>query len=148
MVSKLCCFLNDSANTVFGKRKQCRSFKSGSKPWFTKECDVKRDAFHDIKNKYSTDKSVENKNNLSAKSREYKRELNKSFRLYQEKCSEELRTHSKHDTKAFWRTIKKFSGSAKQNPPISIDTFHEYFKNLNDTNSDDDSSDVDLHQIC
>ena len=141
-------FLNKSANTVFGNRKQKKVLKTGNKPWFTKECDVKRDAFHEIKIKYNNDKSIENKNLLSAKSKEYKRELNKSFRLYQEKCSEELRSHSKHDTKAFWRTIKKYSGSTKRNPPIPIDTFYEYFKSLNDADDADDDNDVDLHQIC
>ena len=131
-----------------GNRKQKKVLKTGNKPWFTKVCDVKRDAFHEIKIKYNNDKRIENKNLLSAKSKKYKRELNKSFRLYQEKCSEELRSHSKHDTKAFWRTIKKYSGSTKRNPPIPIDTFYEYFKSLNDADDADDDNDVDLHQIC
>jgi hypothetical protein len=41
---------------------------SNSKPWFTKDCKTKRDAFHGVKNKYKTDKSDETKFLLKEKS--------------------------------------------------------------------------------
>ena len=87
---------------------------SNSKPWFTKDCKTKRDAFHGVKNKYKTDKSDVTKFVLTEKSKDFKRELNKSFRIYQEKCADELRSHSKVDTKSFWKTLKKFSGNSKK----------------------------------
>jgi hypothetical protein len=33
--------------------------------------------------------------------------------------------------KGFWKTLKKYSGNRKETPPVDIDTFFEYFKNLN-----------------
>jgi hypothetical protein len=87
---------------------------NNSKPWFTKDCKTKRDAFHGVKNKYKTDKSDETKFVLTEKSKDFKRELNKSFRIYQEKCADELRSHSKVDTKSFWKTWKKFSGNSQK----------------------------------
>ena len=50
--------------------------------------------------------------------------------------------HSKSNTKAFWKTFKKYSVHKNQNPPISIDTFYEYFKNLNDCEKDDADKDI------
>jgi hypothetical protein len=81
-----------------------------------KDCKTKRDAFHGVKNKYKTDKSDETKFVLKEKSKDFTRELNKRFRIYQEKCADELRSHSKTDTKSFWKTLKKVSGNSKRNP--------------------------------
>ena len=49
------------------------------KPWFNKECETKRDAFHEVKNRYtiySVDKSNEVKTLLKKRSKEYKKGLN------------------------------------------------------------------------
>ena len=121
----LCC---NTARTVFGtnsKTQHHNKKNSNSKPWFTKDCKTKRGAFHGVKNKYKTDKSDETTFLLKEKSKVFKREHHKSFRIYQEKCAGELGSHSKTDTKSFWETLKKFSGNSKRNPPIPIDTFYE-----------------------
>jgi hypothetical protein len=54
----------------------------------------------------------------------------------------------KTNPKAYWRTLKKFSGNDKQNPPISIDTLYEYFKNINNYEEDDDGIEIDHSSVC
>ena len=54
-----------------------------SKPWFNKECETKRDAFHEVKNRYtiySVDKSDEVKTLLKKRSKEYKKKLNLNYK--------------------------------------------------------------------
>jgi hypothetical protein len=58
------------------------------------------------------------------------------------------RYHCKTHPKAYWRTLKKFSGNDKQNPPISIDTLYVYFKTLNNSEKDDDDTEIDHSSVC
>jgi hypothetical protein len=60
---------------------------------------------------------------MNIKAKEYRKTLNTSYQKYKEKCASELRVLSKNDTKGFWKTLEKYS--------VDIDTFFEYFKNLN-----------------
>jgi hypothetical protein len=45
---------------------------------------------------------------------------------------------SKNDTKGFWKTLKKYS--------VDIDTFFEYFKNLNFC--EEEESDINIDEFC
>jgi hypothetical protein len=38
---------------------------------------------------------------------------------------------SKTNTKAFWKTVHKFSNRKKEDPSVEIETFYDYFKKLN-----------------
>ena len=60
-----------------------------------------------------------------------------SYRRYQEQNSEKLRSLSKNDTKEFWNTLNNFSGRKKENADIPIETFYDYFKNLNEDMRDE-----------
>ena len=55
-------------------------------------------------------------------------------------------TRSKNDTKGFWMTLKKYSGNRKETPPVDIDTFFEYFKNLNFC--EEEYSDINIDEVC
>ena len=71
LVNDLCNFMCNTASTVFGTNSENRHHNknnSNSKPWFTKDCKTKRDAFHGVKNKFKTDKSDETKFLLKEKS--------------------------------------------------------------------------------
>jgi hypothetical protein len=55
LVNDLCNFMCNTASTVFGTNSENRHHNknnSNSKPWFTKDCKTKRDAFHGVKNKF------------------------------------------------------------------------------------------------
>ena len=45
---------------------------------------------------------------------------------------------SKNDTNGFWKTLKKYS--------VDIDTFFEYFKNLNFC--EEEESDINIDEFC
>ena len=74
---------------------------------------------------------------LNSRAKEFKKTLNQSYSKYQEKCAAELRSQSKSDPKALWKVLNKHTGNKKENPPIPIDNFYEYFINLNQYDSDD-----------
>jgi hypothetical protein len=44
----------------------------------------------------------------------------------------------KNPSTSLLENLKKSSGNNKQNHPISMDTFYEYFKNLKNYEDDDD----------
>ena len=75
-----------------------------NKPWFNGECKVKRDEFHNDRKKYASSKTPENKILLNTRAKEYRLVLNANYKKYTEKCSDELRSLSKTNTKAFWKT--------------------------------------------
>ena len=104
VVIDLCTFIGNNATTVFGVNKTKRVFQTDNKPWFNKDCKEKRREFHEARNTYKANKTAEAKHTLNVKAKDYKKSLNQNFHEYQEKFVSELRTHSKHDTKAFWKT--------------------------------------------
>jgi hypothetical protein len=83
---------------------------------------------------------------MNIKAKEYRKTLNTSYQKYKEKCASELRALSKNDTKGFWKTLKKYSGNRKETPPVDIDTFFEYFKNLNFC--EEEYSDINIDEVC
>jgi hypothetical protein len=42
--------------------------------------------------------------------------------------------------------LKKYSGNTKETPPVDIDTFFEYFKNLN--YCEEEYSDINIDEVC
>jgi hypothetical protein len=42
--------------------------------------------------------------------------------------------------------LKKYSGNRKETPPVDIDTFFEYFKNLNFC--EEEESDINIDEVC
>ena len=121
----------DTASTVFGSigKKQVKT--DTEKPWFNRECKNKRDEFHRLRKIYRNIKTLENKTNMNRSARDYRKLLHNNYKKYQENCADELRSLSRSDTKAFWKTLHKFSNKQKVNPQVDIGTFYEYFKNLN-----------------
>ena len=103
-----------------------------NKPWFNGECKVKRGEFHNARKKYASSKIPENKILLNTRAKEYRLVLNANYKKYTEKCSDELRSLSKTNTKALWKTVHKFSiNRKKEDPFVEIETFYDYFKKLN-----------------
>ena len=102
LISDISSTFTSSADTVFGAREQVRrNYNNNNKPWFNKECKQKRDAFHKVQNKYRNNKTIETNTLLNSKAKEFRNELNKRYSLYQTKCANELRSHSKTNPKAY-----------------------------------------------
>jgi hypothetical protein len=68
---------------------------------------------------------------------------------YTEKCSDELRSLSKTNTKAFWKTVHKFSNRKKEDLSVEIETFYDYFKKLKAGDEDvNDHDEININEIC
>ena len=116
--------LLNAASSTFGQNQRRKKGNSvNNKPWFNGECKVKRDEFHNARKKYASSKTPENKILLKTRAKEYRLVLNANYQKYTEKCSDELRSLSKTNTKAFWKTVHKFSNRKKEDPSVEIETF-------------------------
>ena len=87
---------------------------------------------------------------MNKAAKEFRKTLHTNYKKQQEKCANELRSLSKNNTKGFWNTLHKFSNRKKENPSVDIDTFYEYFKNLNegDENMECNDDDIDINVVC
>jgi hypothetical protein len=103
--------------------------KGNNKPWFNGECKVKRDEFHNARKKYASSKTPENKTLLNTRAKEYGLVLSANYKKYTEKCSDELRSLFKTNTKAFWKTVHKFSNRKKKTRPLKLKLFMITSKN-------------------
>ena len=66
--------------------------------------------------------------------------MNSTFKKIQENIAAKLREASKSNTKKIWKILKNMNGCRKENVEIPIDT--EYFKNLNESDENDDEVDT------
>lgn len=116
------------------------------KPWFTKDCMVKRREYHKAKNVYSKYKSDDNRTNLKVKSKEYNRELRKNYQKYRDTLENDLKNANKRDPKMFWNILNNI-GKTKSETPIDlpIEEIYTYFKDLN---FNKDETDDDLFCDC
>ena len=72
-----------------------------------------------------------------------------SYRRYKGKKRGRLRSLSKNDTNEFWNTLSNFSGIRKENADIPIETFYDYFKNLNKEMQDENNEDdIVFNDMC
>ena len=87
-----------SSSYVFGiVNKKPRHRNSSNKPWYNANCKTKRMIFHRCRRIYGHVKNQVNKNAMKRASKEYKREMSKSFKEYQLKTATALREKSKKD---------------------------------------------------
>lgn len=136
--------LSQSATDIMGVKKPYlhKNRKNGNKPWFDKDCQSKRDAFHRIRLDYKINKDEVVKNSLLNASKDYKKQLNASYIKYQNKCADDLRNLNKSDPKSFWKMLNRYSNCKKDCPDVPLETFFEYFRDLN-ADETSDASDID-----
>jgi len=96
VVNNLCDLCSKSSSYVFGiVNKKPRYRNSSNKSWYNANCKTKRKIFHRCRRKYGHVKNQVNKNAMKRASKEYKREMSKSFKGYQLKTATALREKSK-----------------------------------------------------
>ena len=119
---------------AFFQEKQSTPYTSTKHtPWFDDECDVLRKLFYDELSKFRQDKTIENQSNLVRARANYKRLIRqKRFNFDKDKTSKLLELKYKN-AKEYWKLLKQAANLNNKNS-ISIDTFSEYFKSINDPN--------------
>jgi hypothetical protein len=104
------------------------------RPWFNKECHLRRKVFFKAKNKFNSNDTVENKDSLKVASKTYKTEIKKQYKLYHKKLHQKIRNLKSSNPKEYWAIINNAEGGGYGSAidKISLEVFAEHFKKLNE----------------
>jgi hypothetical protein len=114
--------------TTKNSKQQINNSKT-HKPWFTVQCKFQRQNYRKLKRKYKRYKTEAVKNELDAAERQYKRTLDISMSRHRKDMQNKLKTMRTKNPKEFWKILNK--GKRKEQPNIPVDTFFEFYKELN-----------------
>ena len=101
---------------------------------------------------FNTNKTIQNRENLLARSKEYKTEINKSILQYKRSMRTKVRQMQQKSPKDFWNYVKSLNPKPS-NPDIKLDALHDFFETLNSTEHDDvvegeiDANNLDLDML-
>ena len=99
------------------------------KPWFNENCKKKYREYKDALYNFNVCKSIENHDNLIRLKSAYKKLSNRLKRQYKRTGGNMMNFLRKNNPKAFYRHFAK-KQPKRNGANITIDQFHEYFKNL------------------
>ena len=103
------------------------------KPWFSPECAEKRDLFYRQLNKFRNNKTDENRMVLNKTRSDYKLCIRKQKLHYDRAQTRKLEQSRFKNAKMNWIMLKQSAGIHQSN--ISLSTFEQYFKSVNNPNS-------------
>ena len=115
-------------------------------PWFNIECKMLRKEYHRSKNYNRHQKTAESKLNMVRASRAYKKAISKQFKSYQDSVVKKLRGLLTTNLKAYWSIINRSGETKKILNDITVNTFYDHFKNL-DQEQESDYPDIPVEQI-
>ena len=115
-------------STTKNSKQQINNSKT-HKPWFTVQCKFQRQNYRKLKRKYKRYKTEAVKNELAAAERQYKRTLDTSMSRHRKDMQNKLKTMRTKNPKEFWKILNK--SKRKEQPDIPVDTFFEFYKELN-----------------
>ncbi|KAK3097138.1 hypothetical protein FSP39_006717 [Pinctada imbricata] len=75
---------------------------------------------------------------MKQSSKDYKREINKSYSKYQFEMEKEIRNTSKTDSRQFWKILNKLNGKNEPEIKASLDDLFAYFKVINEGEDDEE----------
>ncbi len=143
---KITHILLDPALKVFPpnkvRKKYVKYSNKVSKDGYDKACWLSRKDYHKAKHTYNIRKNSVNYSSMLCKSRKYKKELKRVKNKERIDLIKQLKHSKNKDPQAFWRII---NGKKKDDITISLDTFYEHFKNLNNEEDNELTQyDIDL----
>ena len=109
---------------------------SKDKLWFSSDCRSARKKYHLAKRIYKYNRTQENYNQLLNNSKKYKKELNKSIVKHKRATRKKVREMRQKSPNDYWRYINSLN-SKKSKSDIKLDTLYDFFKNLNNTEYDE-----------
>ena len=127
-----------SGNNTQRKR---QNRKSPNKPWFNDDCSTKRKEFYLAKNNFKTDECAPKKELMIQKSKLYRQTMKQAYKEYHADIHKTLRNLKSSNPKEYWNIINKAQGSGTKMGDITIDSFANHFKCLNENAP----SDTGLH---
>lgn len=111
--------------------------KNQNKKWFNNDCRHARQKFHLARRIYNNNKSHENRKNLLESSKMYKKQINKSILKHKRSMRKKVREMRQKTPKDYWNYINSLNHK-KVNSDIKLESFFDFFKNINNTAQDDD----------
>lgn len=93
------------------------------------QCKFQRQNYRKLKRKYKRYKTEAVKNELAAAERQYKRTLDTSMSRHRKDMQNKFKTMRTKNPKEFWKILNK--SKRKEQPDIPVDTFFEFYKELN-----------------
>ena len=119
--------------------KNVKEPKNENKPWFDRECQIRRGIYIKIRNRLRKRKSFQDIAALRNESKSYKKFMNRKRHIFNKKMHEKLRKLKSTKPKEYWNLLspKKRNG----NNSINIEALYNHFKTLNE---DSTSSDINF----
>jgi hypothetical protein len=125
------------------------------KPWFNKDCSIKRKLYHKAKNYNWRVRPVESKANLIRCSKEYKKVLNTQFHLYNKTFINKVGGLKQTDSTSYWSLLNRTCSNENKQKIVknmSMNCFLEHFRKLNtvqDVNEQEDDTfeHVDVNNV-
>jgi hypothetical protein len=116
-----------------------KSGEKSSKPWFNRDCRVKRSGYNRAKGKYRRTGTAVNRDAMVTASKVYKKEVRKQLSLYNNKFCKTLRKLRSTKPKDYWSMLNKgcSDGKAVYNK-LSLEVFHDFFKDLSEKETGND----------
>lgn len=108
------------------------------KPWFGPACKIARKKYQRAKNIYKQNKNNRTKNDLNINCKLYKQTMNKYINLYKKEKTKKLRAMQSKNPKDYWKYLKSLNTKSNKEQP-TLDSFYEYFKNINKSNEPQES---------
>lgn len=132
--------------STISHKKSCS--KKVKKPWFNRDCFLKRKEYFKARNSHWRFKSAENRNNLIRSSKAYKKEINKQYNIYRKDFISKLKSLRTKDPKSYWSLLNKSSVNSKSvTSKIALETFYDHFKGLNTANNDQDDFNFNIENV-
>ena len=101
---------------------------SKDKPWFGRDCRIKRKLYRKAKHNYANNRCVENKNKLDKASKNYKKTINFYISKFRHKNAHKLRSMQKNCPKDYWKYLNSLKQNTNQGETPNLNDFFDFFK--------------------
>ena len=136
------------SDMFFNTKHKKATVKKIKKPWFNRDCFIKRKEYFKARNLSWRTKSAENRTNLIRCSKAYKKEINKQYNAYRKDFISKLRSMKTKDPKSYWSLINKSTEKQKSVVnKVALETFYDHFKNLSNENNEPDAFIFDIENV-
>ena len=133
-----------NAKVTFGTKQQRKPDENTHKEWFDSECKRARNVYHYTRKLYNKHKNTYYKNLLKTVSKDYKCKISKSRAKFKNQRVDRLRNLKTSNPKEFWKIINSVD---KRNTPLPpIGELHDFFKNLNSHDNDQEPFSTEYHE--
>ena len=146
ITDKTCKILLDAATNTLGTyrvyNKENDKPNTSHKQWFNRECRIARKNFRQAKGRYRRQRNDIFFDRFKEAEKRYKKTMDDSIKAYRNSIKEKLSKLRTDNPKDYWRVLNSSCKERRKDESISIDTLHDFFRELNMPENDDDGADL------